>query len=413
MTRVFVYQEQLDALRQRWRPGDPELSVDALGMAMDDGDVFHIYLQPPRAHFAGEPCRARVTLSGTPVAAPAGDDAPRVAVAVSPDGGVSGLVSGPAGPVEAQVQVVPVSAQLYTRSKGLLETDALAGRSVAIVGLGSGGSTIAVALAQSGIGRMVLVDRDRLEAGNVARHACGIGDLGRRKTTAVADLVHGKNPALDVVTADVDILQNPDALENAVRGTDLLIAATDSDRSRFVLNQLALDQRLPAIFGRVLTRACGGDVLRVRPFEGPCLACVYTEQFLAQRPREFSRRSEAREDAPAYVADDDLDATVQVGLASDIAPISTMMVKLALVELSRGTSGGLESLDQDLVADFYVWANRREGVYASWPQMGYEFTKPAVLRWYGANLSRNDACVSCGVAPAGADNIFANREAMA
>jgi hypothetical protein len=95
VTRVFVYQEELDALRQRWRPGDPELSVDALGMAMDDGDVFHIYLQAPRPHFAGEPCRARVTLSGAPVAAPFGDDSPRVVVAVSPDDGVSGLVTGP------------------------------------------------------------------------------------------------------------------------------------------------------------------------------------------------------------------------------------------------------------------------------------------------------------------------------
>ncbi|MGA5300094.1 HesA/MoeB/ThiF family protein [Nucisporomicrobium flavum] len=398
--RVFLYQEHLDALRSRLGSQLTSVQADALGMALDGGEVFHVYLQPPQAHFAGRPCRAHVVVSeSSPGAVPQPpDDAVEVVVMVEIRGdrlSGRGTVWRADGPVPADVTLVPVSADIYSRSKGLLETDALAGKSVAVVGLGSGGSTIAVALAQSGVGRLVLVDRDRLEVGNVARHACGIGDLGRRKTSAVADLIHGKNPALQVVTADVDIVREPEAAQEAIEGVDLLIAATDSDRSRFVLNQVALDNRIRAVFGRVLTRACGGEVLRVRPFEGPCLSCVYTERFLAQRPREYSSRSEAREDAPAYVGDDDLEATVQVGLASDIAPVSNLMVKLALVELSRGSAGGLDSLGDDLLADFYVWANRREKVYASWPKMGYQFSQPSILRWYGANLARREGCLSC------------------
>jgi hypothetical protein len=411
--KIFLYQEQLEALRGRLGPEQTTVKADALGMSLDDGEVFHVYLQPPQAHFAGKPCRAEVVVVSEPsspvIPRQPGDRTVEVVVLVEVHGDRitgHGTVWRPDGPVPADVALVPVATNIYARSKGLLETDALARKSVAIVGLGSGGSTIAVALAQSGVGRMVLVDRDRLEVGNVARHACGIGDLGRRKTNAVADLVHGKNPALEVVTADVDIVRDPEATGDAIKSADLLIAATDSDRSRFVLNQLALDNRMRAIFGRVLTRACGGEVLRVRPFEGPCLSCVYTEQFLAQRPREFSNRSEARESAPDYVGDDDLDATVQVGLASDIAPVANLMVKLALVELSRGAGGGLDSLDEDLLADFYVWANRREKVYASWPKMGYEFTKPAILRWYGANLARRDGCLSCAAVETPSSSFF-------
>jgi molybdopterin/thiamine biosynthesis adenylyltransferase len=245
---------------------------------------------------------------------------------------------------------------------------------------------------------MVLVDRDRLEVGNVTRHACGVGDLGRRKTNAVRDLVLGKNPDLDVVTADLDVIEDVTGLQQVVNGADLLVAATDSDLSRFMLNQLALDKGIPSIFGRVLSRASGGEVLRVRPFDGPCLACIYTTQFLAQRPREYSRLSEAREAAQAYTDPGDLQAQVQVGLASDIAPVANFMVKLALVELSRGTGGGLDSLDDDLRSDFYVWANRREGVYAGWPQMGYAFNQPAILRWYGANVARSRDCGACNAA---------------
>lgn len=92
----------------------------------------------------------------------------------------------------------------------------------------------------------------------------------------------------------------------------------------------------------------------------------------------------------------DATATVQPGLSADIAPSSTLMVKLALVELSRGHDAGIASLEADLVADFYVWANRRERTYARWSPMAFGFDKPSVLRWYGARVERDPACPVCG-----------------
>jgi molybdopterin-synthase adenylyltransferase len=209
-------------------------------------------------------------------------------------------------------------------------------------------------------------------------------------------MLHGKNPFLDVETREIDIVEQPEALANAVAGVDLLIAATDNDPSRFALNQLALRHSITTIFGRTLTRAAGGDVLRVVPNAGPCLACVFTKQFLQNRPREISREREAREALPEYVGQDQVEAVVQVGLASDIAPISNMMVKLALVELSRGTSGGLESLENDLAAPFYTWANRREGAYARLAPMGTFVDSMSVLRWYAASIPRRPDCAVCG-----------------
>jgi molybdopterin/thiamine biosynthesis adenylyltransferase len=371
--RVFLDHEQVENLWQEFLRSGRTQQVAALGMELDDGDVFHVYTALPRTHFAGSPCKAIVQLRRGAAAAdePISDLGPRAGARVvvlleDTDGRVGGraFVDRDGAWVEGPVSFVPIRTELYTRSAGLLESTALEKKSVAVVGLGSGGSTIAVALAQAGIGRMVLVDRDRLEVANVSRHACGLGDLGRRKTRAVGDLVRGKNPALTVEAHDLDVVAEPGKLRAALAGTDLIIAATDSDISRFVLNDAALDLRIPALFGRVLTRACGGDVLRVRPFDGPCLACVYTEQFLAERPREYSGLDEAQADAPAYLSPSDLEAKVQVGLASDIAPIANLIVKLALVELSRDSGGHLEELDADLVADFYIWANRREGTYS-------------------------------------------------
>jgi molybdopterin/thiamine biosynthesis adenylyltransferase len=408
--RVFLHQEQVEELWREFAGTGARQQRRALGMELDDGDVYHVYTTPPRAHFAGVPCSAVVDLRSTSL--PDGADGipdlgprngARVVVLLSlVDDRVHGraFVERDSGWVEGTTAIVPVRSALYVRSSGLLETDALARKSAAIVGLGSGGSAIAVALAQAGIGRLVLVDRDRLEVGNVSRHACGIGDLGRLKTRAVRDLALGKNPTMDVAMHDLDIVEEPDALRSALDGVDLVIAATDGDISRFLINQVTLDLDLTTVFGRVLTRATGGDVLRVRPRQGPCLACVYTRQFLEQRPREYSRESEAREDAEAYTSESDINAKIQVGLASDIAPVSNLITKIALVELSRDTAGGLEALDADLRADFYIWANRREGTYADWPAMEFSFGTPSILRWYGANVPRRPGCGACGLAPA-------------
>lgn len=412
--QIFLYQEQVDELwREFMQSGMPQ-QRRALGMELDDGEVYHVYTAPPRAHFAGRPCPAVVDMRHVqpdseipPDLGPR--DGARVVVLL---GLVGGRVSARSFAyredrwVEGSVKFVPVQADLYTRSSGLLETGALQQKSVAVVGLGSGGSAIAVALAQTGLGRMILVDRDRLEIGNVSRHACGVGDLGRRKTRALRDLVLGKNPAIDVTMHDLDVVKQPAALRTALRGVDLIIGATDGDASRFLVNQMALELGVTTIFGRVLTRATGGDVLRVRPHDSPCLACIYTERFLAQRPREYSRMPEAREDAASYMSETDLEAQIQVGLASDIAPVANLMTKLALVELSRHSAGGLEALDADLHADFYVWANRREGVYASWSPMGFSYTQPSILRWYGADVSRRPDCGACGVAVQATSGFF-------
>lgn len=400
---LFLYQEQVEELWRDFGRSGAAQRV-ALGMELDDGDVVHVYTTPPRTHFAGRPCTALVDLRAASPEGAVPDLGPQDGAQVVVLLGLSegrlvgrGFVHRHDRWVEGPVHFVPVHAEMYIRSASLLETDVLRRKSVAVVGLGSGGSSVAVALAQSGVGRMVLVDRDRLEVGNVSRHACGVGDLGRRKTRAVRDLVLGKNPALDVDLHDVDVVEQPTELRRALDGVDLVVGATDGDASRFLLNQTVIELGITSVFGRVLSRAAGGDVLRVRPYEGPCLACVYTDRFLQQRPREYSRIDDAREDASSYTSVDDLKATVQVGLASDIAPVSNLMTKIALVELSRGTSGGLESLDADLEADFYVWANRREGTYASWPSMGFSFIQPAVLRWYGADLRRRPDCGACHV----------------
>ena len=86
---------------------------------------------------------------------------------------------------------------------------------------------------------------------------------------------------------------------------------------------------------------------------------------------------------------------VQVGLSSDIEPICNLMVKLSLVELSRGAQTGIQCLEDELVYDYYIWANRRERHYGNWKPMPSAGSYPTILRWYGARIEKEEGCPIC------------------
>ena len=79
--------------------------------------------------------------------------------------------------------------------------------SVLCVGAGGLGSPIAMYLAAAGIGRLGLVDFDRVEFSNLHRQVLhGTNDVGRPKTESARDTVHRLNPDVEVVLCHQDIL---------------------------------------------------------------------------------------------------------------------------------------------------------------------------------------------------------------
>jgi len=157
------------------------------------------------------------------------------------------------------------------------------------------------------------------------------------------------------------------------------------------VNQIALKTGITAVYGSVVTRGAGGDVLRVRP-NGPCYTCVYTESF--NHSFEVSSMKQIKKTAPSYRDNDELLSTIQVGLSSDVIPIANMVVKMALLELTRGKDCALNSLAEDLRCDYYRWTNRREGDFESFPIME-GCINLSILRWYPVETEKNPDCLVC------------------
>ncbi len=69
---------------------------------------------------------------------------------------------------------------------------------VGIAGLGGLGSTVAVALARAGIGRLIIADFDAVETGNLTRQQYFTDQIGKSKVDAMIENLRRINPDVEV-----------------------------------------------------------------------------------------------------------------------------------------------------------------------------------------------------------------------
>jgi len=311
------------------------------------------------------------------------------------DGRVVLTASGSTGS-KIGVTLLPERADVFNRVRGIFETDVLRGKSVAVLGVGSGGSFILRELAKSGVGRFLLIDHDRMEVGNVSRHECGLTDVGRLKVKAGRDLVGERNPAAEVETEALKI--DSSTFHDFTRrltafAPDVVVCATDNRASRMLVNRHCVNVGVPAFYAGVFRRAYGGQVLRVLPSLTPCYQC-----FIRALPEIAGDREISSAEAASTIAYSDRDVAIEPGLSSDIVPIALLVARLVILELLSDQTSTLDSLYQDMIAPLYLWLNRREAGtgYESWSPMETGVDQPSVLRWYGIELERNPGCSVCG-----------------
>lgn len=108
---------------------------------------------------------------------------------------------------------------------------------VVMVGTGSLGSAVALQLARSGIGELILIDPERLESANLGRHALGADELGKSKSVALAEKLTLDLPTVRVTPyvgfAEIFLLRKPELFDIA----DLVIVTTADWASEVALWQ--------------------------------------------------------------------------------------------------------------------------------------------------------------------------------
>lgn len=146
--------------------------------------------------------------------------------------------------------------------------------SAVVIGAGGLGSPVALYLAAAGVGRLGIVDFDRVEESNLQRQIIhGTAAVGRSKLESAAGRIRDLNPHVDVETHGAR-LDSTNALEVLER-YDVVVDGTDNFPTRYLVNDAAVFLGKPNVYGSIFRFE--GQASVFSHAGGPCYRCLYPE----------------------------------------------------------------------------------------------------------------------------------------
>ena len=149
----------------------------------------------------------------------------------------------------------------------------LASRAV-LVGCGALGSLQANALARAGVGDIVIIDRDYVEASNLQRQwlfeEADAADA-LPKAVAAARRLAAINSSVTVRPVVADLV--PQNAEELLLPTDVILDGTDNFDTRYLVNDVAIKHGVSWVYGAAI--GSYGVVMPVLAGVSACLACLF------------------------------------------------------------------------------------------------------------------------------------------
>jgi sulfur-carrier protein adenylyltransferase/sulfurtransferase len=151
----------------------------------------------------------------------------------------------------------------------LLET------SILLIGAGGLGSPAALYLAAAGVGRIGIVDDDRVDASNLQRQVLhSTAELGESKAESARSSIEELNPDVDVVTYEERLTsENVDHILG--EGWELVVDGADNFPTRYLLNDASVWHQIPVVHGSIYRFE--GQATVFKPYDGPCYRCLFPE----------------------------------------------------------------------------------------------------------------------------------------
>lgn len=127
----------------------------------------------------------------------------------------------------------------FQRTKLLLGDEnfsKLTAATVAIFGVGGVGSFAVEALARSGVGRLILIDKDNIDATNINRQIHALDStVGRSKVEVMRERIHDINPAAQVDTIQKFFLPDENVEDFFICRYDYVVDAIDTLSAKIFL----------------------------------------------------------------------------------------------------------------------------------------------------------------------------------
>ncbi len=143
---------------------------------------------------------------------------------------------------------------------------------VLVVGAGGLGSPVLLYLAAAGVGNIGVIDDDAVELSNLQRQVIHHSqNLGQKKVESAQEKISALNP--DVNLKIFAERANRESLRKISANYDFILDCTDNFPTRFIINEIAHQQKKPLIFAAV--KGFAGQVSVFKSYEknNPCYAC--------------------------------------------------------------------------------------------------------------------------------------------
>ena len=213
---------------------------------------------------------------------------------------------------------------------------------IAVVGCGATGSVVSGLLARAGVGKLVIIDRDYVEATNLQRQSLfDEADAAESipKAIAAARKIAAFNSDI-VVEPCVDDL-TPANIDSLLGGVQLVLDGTDNFETRYLLNDYSIKNLIPWIYTAAV--ASYGVTLNVLPGTTACLACIFPDP-----PQGTVETCET---------------------AGVLGPVVNMIAAIGAAEAMKILVGAEDRIRRTLLS-FDIWENERGEVAARNPRPG-------------------------------------------
>lgn len=145
---------------------------------------------------------------------------------------------------------------------------------VLMVGAGGLGSAAALYLGSAGVGRITVIDDDRVDGTNLQRQIAHTLDrIGQYKALSVQQAIAAINPDVEVVP--LTLRATAELLDQHLSGCDVVLDCSDNFATRQAINAACVRHRKPLVSGAAIR--FDGQVVVFQPglADSPCYACVF------------------------------------------------------------------------------------------------------------------------------------------
>ena len=148
---------------------------------------------------------------------------------------------------------------------------------ILVIGAGGLGSAAAPYLAAAGVGKITLLDHDKVELTNLQRQIMhSQNSIGKSKVESGKEFLQSINPTTTINTIAEKATET--SLKGLLPSVNLVLDCTDNFATRQLINAACFNQKVPLVSGSALKFDGQLSVFDFRSTSSPCYACLFSPE---------------------------------------------------------------------------------------------------------------------------------------